>query len=153
LQSVRPIDIFFIGVRILGTSLIALGAYLCLYSAIVFATYSRPVAPLSLDTIDYTQDQFRCDNAFVGRVAGCVIPWGTADMDFFTSVTPEIVSHISRAQASGLPGAPGGTPLHRSTDTLANNEAYNRACFQTPVVLGKSCDEYPFKSAEEGLAG
>ena len=51
MQSVRPIDIFFIGVRILGTFLIALGAYFCLYSAIVLATYSRPVAPISLDTI------------------------------------------------------------------------------------------------------
>lgn len=100
-----------------------------------------------------SQDEFRCDNTFVGRNAGCVIPWSAADTDFFSSATPAIVSHVSQAQTSGLPGAPGTTPLHRSTDVLANTQAYNRACYQSPVVLGKSCDEYPFKTAQEGLAG
>ncbi|MBL7508929.1 hypothetical protein I6A84_01170 [Frankia sp. CNm7] len=99
----------------------------------------------------YQQNQFRCDNAFAGRSAGCVIPWVAEEMDFNSTTTPEIASHIFQAQVSGLPGATNTTPLHRSTDTAKNDRAYNRACYQSPAVTDRSCDEYPFKSANEGL--
>lgn len=101
----------------------------------------------------YTEGAFRCDNATVGRsTPGCVIPWSAEWLVYRSIDTPALASHVSRAQASGLPGAPGGTPLIRTTNKTTIKTNRNRACYQRPSIAGKSCDEYPVATSREGLA-
>ena len=55
------------------------------------------------------------------------------------------------AQASGRPGAPGGTPLRRLVNPDLQERNGRTACpgrYTRPS--GKSCDEYPFASTREG---
>lgn len=68
----------------------------------------------------------------------------------------ELAAHLRDAQASGLPGAYAGTapntdPLHRIVNPDAQQQNYTTSCpdaYTRPV--GKSCDEYPFKTTIEG---
>lgn len=65
----------------------------------------------------------------------------------------EVAQHIRDAQARGLPGAPGGRPLHRTWETDLQKRNRDIACPGTfPVNPGQSCDEYPFASTREGAA-
>lgn len=59
---------------------------------------------------------------------------------------------MSRAQASGLPGATFDAPLTRSTSAAV--EARNRAlaCGDAPSIEGKTCDEYPLATSRNGLS-
>jgi hypothetical protein len=115
-------------------------------------TFTNPGYPPAVSPT-YTVNQFRCDNATLGVTnPGCVIPWAGEYLIYRTLDTPELAAHVARAQASKLPGAVGGTPLTRTTDptTIKNNR--NRACYQTPSISGKSCDEYPVATSQQGLA-
>lgn len=88
---------------------------------------------------------------------------GTSDCIFVTAMplisfspkynVPEAEWHITKAQASGLPGGSEDFPLHRATPEQQSASA-QIACKSTsaypPRPAGKQCDEYPFKAAKEG---
>ncbi|WP_343972943.1 NucA/NucB deoxyribonuclease domain-containing protein [Kribbella koreensis] len=95
----------------------------------------------------------RCDNMTPGITSvGCVVWASVPTIGYALSGPyPELASHIQRAQQSGLPGAPGGTPLTRiftGDDSQDNRTAACPGSFTRPS--GKSCDEYPFASSDEG---
>ncbi|MEU4828629.1 hypothetical protein AB0H37_42845 [Actinomadura sp. NPDC023710] len=101
--------------------------------------------------------QVRCDNALPGvSTVGCVFPQYIPAMDYsLTGPYPQLASHIKRAQESGLPGAPGGTPLNRITDATLRQKNGDRACPAAssggyPRPDGHDCDEYPFRSTVQG---
>lgn len=97
--------------------------------------------------------QFRCDNKTAGRTdPGCVVPWYASAVYYSQATNPDLASHVSRAQASGLPGATFEAPLTRTTDPAVNQTNRDRACGYAPSVTGKSCDEYPVASSEQGLS-
>jgi hypothetical protein len=100
----------------------------------------------------------RCDAVLPGGTSagrGCIVPAFTPVIEYSrTGPYPELARHIGDAQASGLPGAyPSGQPLNRlykgddSKDnrTLACPDQYTRP-------TGKSCDEYPFASSQQGAS-
>lgn len=100
--------------------------------------------------INYSMDDIRCDNAVSTRTAGCVVPWYPSAVYYSSSSYPELASHVSRAQASGLPGATFANPLTRATN--ATRDANRRlACGDAPSISGLSCDEYPVASSNQGL--
>ncbi|WP_185843713.1 hypothetical protein [Streptomyces sp. WAC 05379] len=97
--------------------------------------------------------QFRCDNNTAGRTdPGCVVPWYASAVYYSQAANPDLASHVSRAQASGLPGATFEAPLTRTTDPAVNQTNRDRACGDAPSVNGKSCDEYPVASSKQGLS-
>ncbi|WP_457852231.1 NucA/NucB deoxyribonuclease domain-containing protein [Nocardia fluminea] len=67
------------------------------------------------------------------------------------NVTPH-AGHIGYAQSSGLPGAPNGTPLTRTTNNTIVQNNRNTTCNRVPGPrpAGRQCDEYPFASTLEG---
>ncbi|WP_176929404.1 NucA/NucB deoxyribonuclease domain-containing protein [Lentzea albidocapillata] len=104
-------------------------------------------------TANYLTYAFRCDNATGGNPnVGCVVPQYPSALLYFSSSYPALASHVSRAQASGLPGATFDAPLTRSTDAAV--EARNRAlaCGDAPSIDGKTCDEYPLATSRNGLS-
>lgn len=97
----------------------------------------------------------RCDFAVPGNnvVPGCVFwQWGGIMSYSLTGPYSELATHLRDAQASGLPGAYGGSaPLHRLVNADAQKKNYETSCpdaYTRPA--GKSCDEYPFKTTYEG---
>ncbi|MCX5063426.1 hypothetical protein OG895_39905 [Streptomyces sp. NBC_00201] len=98
-------------------------------------------------------DDFRCDNATAGRATvGCVIPWYASALTYSSEATPELASHVQRAQASGLPGSGFDNPLTRTTDPAVISDNRAKACSDAPSVEGKSCDEYPLATSQQGLS-
>jgi hypothetical protein len=96
---------------------------------------------------------YRCDDSY-GKYPGCVFPQFTPTITSLAPL-PGIVANIKTAQAGpghyGKPG--GGHPLHHITSTSQQNKNYNAVCGRSVVgkpPVGKSCDEYPFKSTREG---
>ncbi|QGN49791.1 hypothetical protein GKC29_25180 [Micromonospora sp. WMMC415] len=101
--------------------------------------------------------EIMCDNAVGANGArparvGCVVPWYPARVDYSQSRNPSLASHVSRAQASGLPGATITNPLNRNVDTASTNLNRSRACGDAPSIQNMSCDEYPLASTLQGLA-
>lgn len=99
----------------------------------------------------------RCDNAtgangFRPRRVGCVVPWYPSAVGYSQSEYPSLASHVSRAQASGLPGATFTAPLFRSTNEAFTTQNRQLACGDAPSITGRSCDEYPLASTYNGLA-
>ncbi|WP_409461720.1 NucA/NucB deoxyribonuclease domain-containing protein [Amycolatopsis sp. GA6-003] len=96
----------------------------------------------------------RCDNMLPGRGAGCVLSAVTPEMFYrLDGPYPELAKHIQKAQAKGLPGARGGTPLQRATEDVVKDRNRAVACPDSlPRPEGKDCDEYPFASTWEGAA-
>lgn len=123
-----------------------------------FGNASADVTPSTAGTI--RNSQFRCDSTMkTSRGAyrqGCVVPGYTPTFEL-TSVTPEQTWHVAEAINSGLPGAP-GRPLHRQADKGKRDINRQQSCPKSgPVrdaraVTGRSCDEYPFASTNEGAA-
>lgn len=100
----------------------------------------------------YTLNEFRCDNATAGRPAvGCVVPWFPSILKYSKAKTPNLVRHVTLAQASGLPGKTFEAPLKRSTNPVVNVQNRTLACGDAPSIAGKSCDEYPFATTHNGL--
>ncbi|UQS22836.1 hypothetical protein L1857_08400 [Amycolatopsis thermalba] len=102
-------------------------------------------------------EEVRCDNATGANGArparvGCVVWWFPAQVLYSQSSYPSLASHVSRAQASGLPGASFAAPLHRTSDPTRTSTNRNLACGDAPSIAGLSCDEYPLASTYEGLA-
>ncbi|QBJ96802.1 hypothetical protein ERC79_13185 [Rhodococcus sp. ABRD24] len=95
-----------------------------------------------------------CD-ASVGmrNTQGCsfaaVVP--VLDYTDFTGLN-EFMYHVKQAQLSGLPGANGGQPLNRVTSkqTIRDNRRGSCGGVTGPRPSGRSCDEYPFASTNQG---
>jgi hypothetical protein len=119
-------------------------------------TFTNPAWLGPTNPLSYTQLDVRCDNALPGRITvGCVFP------DYIPAVIysrsgpyAQVARHIGDAQASGLPGAyPNGTALTRLTNRTDIRRNRRTACkprYHRPE--GKSCDEYPFASSNQGAA-
>lgn len=128
--------------------------------AVGFATtpfnyfFTNPAWTGPTNTASVTPPRVRCDNALPGVTSvGCVFPdYVPAIVYALSGPYPELASHISRAHASGLPGAyPIGSPLTRLVDPTLQNQNRDVACLPTyPRPPGKSCDEYPFASSNQG---
>ncbi|MFD5557662.1 hypothetical protein ACFWIA_27955 [Streptomyces sp. NPDC127068] len=104
-------------------------------------------------TVKRPLDDFRCDNAFTGRVPGCVVPWYPSPLVYSKRAAPQLASHITRAQNSGLPGATLGQPLTRTTSQTTIDRNRDLACPPGETrPAGKSCDEYPLASSRQGMA-
>ncbi|MCX5079179.1 hypothetical protein OHA84_38200 (plasmid) [Streptomyces sp. NBC_00513] len=97
--------------------------------------------------VDYSMNEVRCDNATAGRPGiGCVIPWVASNLVYTRTATPELADHVTKAQASGLPSR-----LTRTEDQTVIDSNRTKACGSAPSVPGKSCDEYPIATSEQGL--
>ncbi|WP_030965135.1 NucA/NucB deoxyribonuclease domain-containing protein [Streptomyces sp. NRRL S-378] len=97
--------------------------------------------------VDYSMNEVRCDNATAGRPGiGCVIPWAASNLVYTRTATPELADHVTKAQASGLPSR-----LTRTEDQTVIDSNRTKACGSAPSVPGKSCDEYPIATSEQGL--
>lgn len=86
---------------------------------------------------------------------GCVSPGYVSVLVYPRSgLYPEVARHIGDAQASGLRGAyPNGTPLTRLTNAALVDRNRATACPSSyPRPAGKSCDEYPFASTNQGAS-
>jgi hypothetical protein len=98
----------------------------------------------------------RCDNALGNGNVGCVIPGGTMQIIYSKAIYPLYASHVTRAQASGLPGGTVSKPLHRLQAKAAIDKNRAKLCPSGPAYLkrpvGYECDEYPFASTKEGAA-
>lgn len=94
----------------------------------------------------------RCDTAVPGiSSTGCVVPGITPYINYDGATWGGFGAHVKAAQLSGLPGALGGLPLHRLTDTALRDANRAKACpTSLPRPAGYSCDEYPFASTIEG---
>lgn len=115
-------------------------------------TFTNP--PYTPAATTYTINEFRCDNATGGRPrAGCVVPWYASPLVYSKARAPELASHITRAQNSGLPGATFERPLTRTTNATTIQQNRDRACpGGEDRPPGKSCDEYPLATSKEGLS-
>ncbi|MET9852134.1 hypothetical protein ABZY57_04145 [Streptomyces sp. NPDC006450] len=72
-------------------------------------------------------------------------------MVYSKAAAPELASHITRAQNSGLPGAT--VPLTHTTSGTVYDKNRSMACpTKETRPAGKSCDEYPLASTHQGLA-
>jgi hypothetical protein len=97
---------------------------------------------------------YRCDDAF-GPFAGCVFPEFTPTLTALVGLT-DIAKNITAAQnGPGHYGRPGsGHPLHHLTNAAKQRQNYNAVCARRvvgpPPKKGLSCDEYPFKTTNEG---
>ncbi|MBM0231890.1 hypothetical protein JNW91_08490 [Micromonospora sp. STR1_7] len=103
----------------------------------------------------------RCDNSVPGySVPGCIFPdWAGVYTYRLSGPYAELAEHIRDAQQSGLPGAFPGTgpntaPLTRLVDPMLQNRNRAKACPTSwPRPEGRSCDEYPMASTQQGAAG
>jgi hypothetical protein len=96
---------------------------------------------------------FRCDYALPGKRAGCVFPRFTPTLTTMTKL-PDIAKNIEKAQRGpGQYGKPGSKhPLHRLVNEAQQDKNRNQVCGKVRGAppKGKTCDEYPFASTEEG---
>ncbi|WHX15574.1 hypothetical protein QFW82_00250 [Streptomyces malaysiensis subsp. malaysiensis] len=102
----------------------------------------------------FTLNEFRCDNATGGRPeVGCVVPWYASPMIYSKARAPQLASHITRAQRSGLPGATFDRPLTRTTTESVRKKNRDLACPRGETrPQGKTCDEYPLATSEQGMS-
>ncbi|MFI7601992.1 hypothetical protein [Actinoplanes sp. NPDC049681] len=120
-------------------------------------SWAFAVAGYNPTTTTTGMQDVRCDNASGesrGRPArvGCVVWWYPAPVVYSSSRYPSLTSHVSRAQASGLPGRDVTAPLRRSTNPADESLNRSRACGDAPSIPNKSCDEYPLATTLNGLA-
>ncbi|MEU1525353.1 hypothetical protein ABZ413_24460 [Nocardia rhamnosiphila] len=115
-------------------------------------TFTHPVAT-PLTTAAAVAPAVRCDQiAGFRSTAGWVVPGAEPILDMSTRNVPAHAGHIANAQASGLPGAPNGTPLQRTTNPATTQNNRNLSCNRVPGPrpAGQQCDEYPFASTYQG---
>lgn len=120
---------------------------------LLFNTAGYPPASYTPDGMN----DVACDNATGANGSrparvGCVVWWFPATVNYSWTRNPELASHVSQAQASGLPGSGFANPLNRLTDEALIRVNRTRACGDAPSIAGKSCDEYPLASTRQGLA-
>jgi hypothetical protein len=119
--------------------------------------YTNAGYPPSSPPVTTSLTETRCDNATGAylqrpRRVGCVVYWYASAALYSRSTYPSLTSHVSRAQQSGLPGASFAAPLTRTTNQTTINTNRNRACGDAPSIPGRSCDEYPLATSNQGLA-
>ncbi len=103
--------------------------------------------------IAYDTNNVRCDNATAGNArVGCVVPWYASALQYSQSANPTLASHVSQAQASGLPGATFAAPLVRTTNPAVITQNRTQACGDAPSIQSLSCDEYPIATSYQGLS-
>ncbi|MFF7801156.1 NucA/NucB deoxyribonuclease domain-containing protein [Streptomyces olivaceus] len=149
-QTLTPLNSWRSGEAFFDTTATAAGAIgnctTYWYLTFTNAQYSPAV-------VDYQLNQFRCDNATVGRATvGCVVPWYASELVYSSASYPSLASHVERAQASGLPGATFENPLTRTEDPTIIDTNRRLACGDAPSITGLSCDEYPIARSREGLS-
>lgn len=113
------------------------------------ANYGNPV------TLEYTLAKSRCDNAYANRQAACILPEIPGLVTFNTATYPNFSWHVYNAQLSGLPGRYTTTTyLTRLKDDAKTRANGDKACPAAglPRPIGYSCDEYPFRSTNQGAA-
>ncbi|MGI5133191.1 NucA/NucB deoxyribonuclease domain-containing protein [Pseudonocardia sp. CA-107938] len=100
----------------------------------------------------------RCDDTLVDdndqkQPAGCVT-LALPTMVYSKARTPNIARHIELAQGSGLPGKSAAAPLSRNSNQTLKRANGSLACpaGKLPAKPAFSCDEYPFRSTQQGLA-
>ncbi|MCY0929473.1 hypothetical protein OTB20_25385 [Streptomyces sp. H27-H1] len=109
-------------------------------------------APYSAAVTSVSMNEVRCDNATAGRPgAGCVVPWYASELVYLRANTPALAAHVTKAQASGLPGATFANPLTRTENATIIASNRTKACGRAPSIPGKSCDEYPIATSHQGL--
>jgi hypothetical protein len=107
----------------------------------------------------------RCDNDLPGdQSVGCIVKDAPPPVipASLSQRYPEYANHLRNALMSGLQGSPqSGRPLHRETNRTINRWNGDAACpsewsrFGSPphvMYLYWQCDEYPFRSTQEGAA-
>ncbi|WP_156509744.1 NucA/NucB deoxyribonuclease domain-containing protein [Rhodococcoides corynebacterioides] len=116
-------------------------------------TSTSAQASTATGTTGYTPI-IRCD-AGVGlrNSQGCAYTHVAPELDY-TERTDlgDFLNHVRAAQDSGLPGAYGGSTLERvtPTTTIRQNRAGSCGGVTGPRGSGKTCDEYPFASTNQG---
>ncbi|WP_455713262.1 NucA/NucB deoxyribonuclease domain-containing protein [Streptomyces uncialis] len=109
--------------------------------------------PYSSAPATYSFHDFRCDNNTAGRPGvGCVVPCYASVLWYSKSRYPQLTSHATRAQNSGLPGATFAKPLTRTTHATTVSDTRRLACGDAPSIHLKSCDEYPIAQSQQGLS-
>ncbi|MGI5127475.1 NucA/NucB deoxyribonuclease domain-containing protein [Pseudonocardia sp. CA-107938] len=98
----------------------------------------------------------RCDNTLVDddgvkQPPGCVT-LAMPTLTFSKAKVPGIARHIQLAQASGLPGGTAAAPLTRNTNDALKTTNGRLACPPGKLPPEGSCDEYPLRSTQQGLA-
>ncbi|MDQ0938405.1 hypothetical protein [Streptomyces sp. V1I1] len=67
-----------------------------------------------------------------------------------------VISQAQQARnghaSSGLSGATFDAPLTRTTTQSVIDDNRNKACGDAPSIPGKSCDEYPLATSQQGLS-
>ncbi|WP_405525718.1 hypothetical protein OG426_25235 [Streptomyces canus] len=149
-QPLLPLNSWRSGEAFFDTTATAAGAKgnCATYWYLTFTNAGYPAA-----VTYYDLNEFRCDNATVGRATvGCVVPWYASELVYSSASYPSLASHVQRAQASGLPGATFANPLTRTENDTIINTNRNLACGDAPSITGLSCDEYPIARSREGLS-
>jgi Deoxyribonuclease NucA/NucB len=118
--------------------------------------YSLTPGSAALKPATWSSLNYRCDDELPGNIsAGCVFPEYNPQLTTMVSL-PEINANIYNIQTAGphhygryMPS--NGHPLHRDDSLSAANRA---AACPAPgkKPSGKTCDEYPFASTEEGAS-
>ncbi|WP_228780708.1 NucA/NucB deoxyribonuclease domain-containing protein [Nocardia cyriacigeorgica] len=115
-------------------------------------TFTHPIAT-PVTTKAAASPTIRCDQlAGFRNSAGCIVRAAEPILDMSARNVPALSTHIGYAQASGLPGAPNGTPLTRTNKDEVIQGNRNITCNRVPGPrpAGRQCDEYPFASTYEG---
>lgn len=119
-------------------------------------TFTNPTYTTASTAPSY-MDQMRCDNAtgtngFRKARVGCVVFGYTTPVAYSRKNTPNLASHVSRAQKSGLPGGNVKAPLTRTTVKKIIDKNRKLACGKAPKIKNKQCDEYPLATTRQGLS-
>lgn len=103
------------------------------------------------NTASINTPTIRCDQDLPGYSStGCVVRGYRPTLTYGGSSYPEFTGHVRSAQGSGLPGAPGGTPLTRLTGSDVDRNRSTACPSRYPRPSGHQCDEYPFASTDQG---
>jgi hypothetical protein len=117
------------------------------------STYTLSWGPGTITPLTWTSPVYRCDNLFRGVAAGCVVPGATPVLTTMAPLTG-IAANIRRIQQGGLHHygrKADGLPLSRNSSLETVNR--NIACPRSrPRPAGKSCDEYPFATTDQGAS-
>jgi hypothetical protein len=115
----------------------------------ILMTFTRPGSAYPGQHLQTVGTETRCDSTL--NSTGCVFwiftPIFALDFDWHN----EAAEHVAWAQRSGLVGK--DWPLTRTTDPAKIQSNRETACpAHIPRPPGRSCDEYPFASTNEGAA-